>query len=512
MARKKRAGEDGRSESRLDRRDYLRATGTALVGAVAGAGVTATTARAASPVSGSWEIRNRYIETGSNELGIGCAVTDPDGEGVIEHVYIRSTDSSDKPAIWVDPKQHLGHLTIRNVHIEGHADNAVYAELHEPWGKGGTLTIEDCYFHDNTRGNLRVNGGTEVRNTHIHNTGENFPTRGYLCAGHFSYYEGGGEINMRHCQIDIDGSNVKHGSNSLALMTRGSTSAYGDYGSNIPTVTVSNSQVAGEIRGHEGNITLQNSGRNPTINPPKGVPMTASEAENGTSSATGPTWREVSSGGGSSDSDSSESDQQATVLELVANADAQNAAYEFTVDGTVTKHSVSDGIAAEGNDTLTDNGDGTVTVTGASGNGYGDAYAVEGSITAMRLDKSEWTLRYGGQQTSVADLTATGSDSGTTTDSGSGADSGSASGTGDLPNTLIIDGGGAPNAACTYRFAVSGSAAKSGELGSINVADEVNDGVITGRVIGGKDAYRFSGDITEFAVEGPVGVELDSQS
>ncbi|NEU57920.1 hypothetical protein [Halorussus sp. MSC15.2] len=493
MARDTQAGEHEEDSSVLDRRSYLKATGTALVGAVAGAGITASTARA-TPVSGNWEIRNRYIETGSNELGIGCAVTDPNGEGVIEHVYIRSTASSDKPAIWVDPKQHVGHLTIKNVHIEGHADNAIYAELHEPWGEGGTLTIEDCYLHDNTRGNLRVNGGTEVRNTHIHNTGENFPTRGYLCAGHFSYYEGGGEINMRHCQIDINGSNVKNGSNHLALMTRGSTSAYGDYGSNIPTVTVSNSQVAGEIDAHEGNITLQNSGRNPTIDPPKGVPMTPEEAENGTTSATGPTWSEVSGGSGGSTTETSESDQQGTVLELVASADAQSAAYEFTVEGGVTKHTVDDQIGAEGNDSITDNGDGTVTVTGASGNGYGDAYVVEGTVTAMQLDAAKWTLRYGGEQTSVGDLT----------DSGSGPS--------DLPNTLVIDGTDKPNTASTYQFAVSGNAAKSDSLGSINPADEVGDGTITGRVIGGKDAYRFSGEITDFTVDGPVGVELDSQS
>ena len=477
MARDETARNAAEETSLLDRRGYLKAVGTALVGTAVGAEITAN-ARA-TPVSGNWQVRNRYIQTGSNELGIECAVTDPDGEGVIEHVYIKSTRSSDKPAIWVDPNRHVGHLTIRNVHIEGHADNAIYAENAPPHGSGGTVTIEDCYLHDNTRGNLRINGGTEIRNTHIHNTGENFPTRGYVSAGYYSYYEGGGEITMRHCQIDMDGSNTRHGSGAVALLTRGRSS--------VPTVNVYNSQVKGRIDGHNGNINLHNSGSNPQINPPKGVPMTADEARNGTSSATGPTWSEVSSGsgGGGSDSNSdsgSEPAQQGTVLELVANDDAQTVSYEFTVDGSVTKHTASSQVAAEGNDSITDNGDGTMTVSGVSGNGYGDAFLVDGSITAMTLDKSQWTLRYGGQQVSVSDLV--------------------------LPNTLVIDGSDTPRKASTYEFAVSGRAEKNAALGSINAYDEVGDGTITGRVIGGRDAYRFSGEITGFTLDGPATVRV----
>lgn len=512
MARDEKARDPQAEASLLNRRGYLKATGAALMGTAISAGVATKTARAASPVGANWSVRNRYIETGSNQLGIGCAVTDPNGEGVIEHVYIRSTGNSDKPAIWVDPNRHVGNLTIKNVHIEGHADNAIYAETAPPHGSGGTITIEDCYLHDNTRGNLRINGGTEVRNTHIHNTGNNFPNRGYVTAGYYSWYEGSGEITMRHCQIDVDGSGARNGSTAIALKTWGSTGAYGDYGDNIPEVNVYDSQVKGPINGHDGNINLHSTGSTPKIDPPKGVPMTAAEARNGTSSATGPTWSEVSDGdaasGSDSESDSSGSDQQGTVLELVAGADTQNISYEFTVDGQVAKHAVSDDIAAGGNDEIADNGDGTVTVTGTSGNGYGDAYKVDGAITTMQLDDSNWTLRYGGQQTSVATLTDSGSDSDSTTET----DSDSASGDSDLPNTLVLDGANTPNQVCTYRLTVSGSAAKSDALGSINAYDEVSGDTITGRVVGGKDAYRFSGEITEFTVEGPVAVQLNSQS
>lgn len=512
MARDEKARDKQTEASLLNRRGYLKATGAALMGTTIGAGVATKSARAASSVGANWEIRNRYIETGSNQLGIGCAVTDSDGEGVIEHVYIRSTGNSDKPAIWVDPNQHVGHLTIKNVHIEGHADNAIYGETAPPHGAGGTVTIEDCYLHDNTRGNLRINGGTEVRNTHIHNTGNNFPDRGYLTAGYYSWYEGGGEITMRNCQIKVDGSGAQSGSTAVALKTWGSTGAYGDYGDNIPEVNVYDSQVKGPINGTNGNINLHNTGSTPTINPPKGVPMTADEAQNGTSSATGPTWSEVSDGTveSGSDTDSSGNDQQGTVLELVAGADTQSISYEFTVDGAVAKHTVSGDIATEGNDEIADNGDGTVTVTGVSGNGYGDAYMVDGAITAMQLDDSKWTLRYGGQQTSVADLTDSSSDVDASSTTETASDS--TSGDSDLPNTLVLDGTDTPNEVCTYQFTVSGSAAKSDALGSINAYDEVSGDTISGRVIGGTDAYRFSGEITDFTVSGSVAVRLDSQS
>lgn len=300
------------------------------------------------PVSDNWEVRNRYIETGSDDLGIGCAVTAEDGEGVIEHVYIKSTQSSDTPAIWVDPNQHRGHLRIKNVHIEGHADNAIYAELHPPHGKGGTLTIEDCYLHDNTRGNLRVNGGTEIRNTHVHNTGENFPTRGYPSYAHYSWYEGGGEIHFRHCQIDVDGSDAKHGSSAQGLRTRGTTPYDPDYGSNIPQVYIDNCQIRGSMRPHDGNFHITNTGENPEINPPAGVPMTAEEAENGESSADGPTWEELE--GTEDDGDSGgRTDPDLPNTLTITSTGTGKGEYEFEVSGeTSTTSSSSEDHAEDG--------------------------------------------------------------------------------------------------------------------------------------------------------------------
>ena len=54
--------------------------------------------------------------------------------------------------------------------------------------------------------------------------------------------------------------------------------------------------------------------------------------------------------------------------------------YEFTATGEIAKATGEGRNAAEGNDSIADNGDGTWTATGTTGNGFGDAYTVAGRI------------------------------------------------------------------------------------------------------------------------------------
>ena len=177
------------------------------------------------------------------------------------------------------------------------------------------------------------------------------------------------------------------------------------------------------------------------------------------------------------------SDEQGTVLEIVAHDDTPTRSYAFTVDGSVSKRTDAGDLSAEGNDYITDNGDGTVTVEGEAGKGYGDSYLVDGVVTSMDIDESLWTLRYGGEEVSVSDIV--------------------------LPNTLVIDGSDTPRQSSTYTFKVSGSARKSAEVGSINDHDTVENGEINGRVIGGTDGFRFSGEITSFRLDGPATVRVE---
>jgi hypothetical protein len=184
-------------------------------------------------------------------------------------------------------------------------------------------------------------------------------------------------------------------------------------------------------------------------------------------------------------SNEDKSSQPGEVLEIVSGSNMATTDYEFVVEGTASKHTSAGDNAAEGNDSITDNGDGTVTVTGATGNGYGDAYYVDGAITSMSLGDGNWTLRYGGSEVSKQDLV--------------------------YPNKLVIDGSNAPRRASTYQFSVSGSVRKSASLGSINERDSVSNGEIEGRVIGGRDGYRFSGEVTGFTLDGPANIRVEDQ-
>lgn len=69
--------------------------------------------------------------------------------------------------------------------------------------------------------------------------------------------------------------------------------------------------------------------------------------------------------------------------------------YEFTVEGMVERASgVADDLVAEDNDAIRDNGDGTVTVSGHTGNtGYGDTYIVIGDLLSFERTGGEAAFR-----------------------------------------------------------------------------------------------------------------------
>lgn len=190
-----------------------------------------------------------------------------------------------------------------------------------------------------------------------------------------------------------------------------------------------------------------------------------------------------------------EQSKEGVPLELISNDDATYAEYEFAVEGSVAKHETENGYAANDNDTITDNGDGTVTVDGLSGNGYGDAFLVDGEILSIDLDESEWTIRYDGEEVTSDDLTGSSSAEET-----------------ELPNQIVVDGSNKPGQLSHYEFSVSGEIEKDAENGSINAYDTVSADTAKGRIIGGKDAFRFSGELTTFKLDGPATVHIEDGS
>jgi hypothetical protein len=88
-----------------------------------------------------------------------------------------------------------------------------------------------------------------------------------------------------------------------------------------------------------------------------------------------------------------------------------------------------------------------------------------------------------------------------------------------LPNHLVVFGGG-PQNVVRYRFAVSGQIRKSRENGGAPIAnrhvtiddeDHISGKRVRGAVAGGGDAYRFSGELTRFRMDGDATVYLNGR-
>ncbi|WP_158059377.1 hypothetical protein [Halorussus halophilus] len=423
--------------------------------------MTADGASAQIHATGSdWVIRNvgfKGEHPGGHRL-LTPGVTDRDGQGLIENVYLGDgqTPRSGNGAIWVNGNlPHKGTITFRNVHLAHFIDNGLYGT---PSSKqiDGVVNVEDSYFNSNNIANIRLGSGSG-RPCYVRNT----------------VVKGG---SVRPCGVGC--------SNPGATISRGVWAWWGEVIVEDSDIGSSPAKVVNTSKG-DPEVISQNTRWGSDANTgrvPSGVPMTAEEAASGTSSGSG--------GGSGSDSDDStttpDDQQSGTVLELVSASNASTVSYEFVVDGSVQKRTSAGDVAAENNDSVSSNGDGSVTVSGVAGNGYGDSYLVDGDITELSLDEDVWTVTYGGEEVTPSDFA--------------------------LPNKLVIDGGNAPNAVSEYTFTVSGEVRKSDALGSINSYDEASDGTISGRVVGGKDGYRFSGEITGFELSGPASVQVEDSS
>ncbi|WP_435177282.1 hypothetical protein [Halorussus sp. AFM4] len=509
MARDETARERNEEKSLLNRRKYLKGAGAAVAslaafrGASAGAAAAEYETRTVSAgdyervtlqdgdtfenvlvdisadgaefhidASGdNWTIRNVGIKGQLDSSGDAPNIIRADGNGVIEHCFFGDIAAANIGGGAIGIKSyHAGHIDISECYIGGSTDNGIYA-AQPAEHNGGTMAVDTCYFVNNNITHIRAAAdGTTVKNSVLTNTNDvdpNHKSGSINSRGLWDFYGTGDEtVTIENCDIDITSANT-NGAASAAVAT-------------AVTYEMRNCQVKGELR---GNVTESNVGSNPDTSVPSGVPTTPEEAAAGTASG-------GTSGSGTQTSEpTGDSQPQGTLLELVATPDRSEVSYEFTVEGSVSKHTQSqsdDDVFSEDNDSITDNGDGTVTVTGISGDGHGDAYYVQGSITAMTLDESLWTIRYGGTEVGVGDLV--------------------------LPNKLVIDGSDTPRVQSTYTFTVDGTVRKSGDLGSINPHDTVDQGTIRGRVIGGRDGYRFSGEITGFKLDGPATVEVQDGS
>ncbi len=155
---------------------------------------------------------------------------------------------------------------------------------------------------------------------------------------------------------------------------------------------------------------------------------------------------------------------------LTIEGTGSRATYSFAVSGTLQK-SGARGATIDDNDVLSGR-----RATGQVGQGGRDSYVFTGEITTFTLD-GDATILLNDQLIDPGEF---------------------------LPRTLIIDGDGSRT---DYTFTVSGNLEGKG----LTREDRISGSTATGAVGGGRDKYRFSGEVTDFSISGDATVYLDGE-
>ena len=219
-----------------------------------------------------WTIRNIGFK-GKNVSGAGTAtfaISDTGGSSTVENVYLgdgsdgrngRSTGHG-QTAFWVDPK-HSGHVDLRNVNIQGFADNAVYGSSPGANG-GGTIHIDSCFAANCRVSHFRLaTEGSKVTNSSVLVDEEGYEGRGIWAWAP-------GTIEIEDCQISMNGNHtaVVAGANGDATEVVLRNTDY-DQAAGI-------SETAGSTVRLEGD-----SGTDPLAFIPAGTPTSPEEAASG---------------------------------------------------------------------------------------------------------------------------------------------------------------------------------------------------------------------------------------
>lgn len=478
-------------------------------------------------------IRNSVfrVDPASKEFNAVVGCTDPNGKIVFENCII------DGGGVFTHPAYHEGELWFKNCYIKRSPNNGLY--LDSPTkapgvttGKGGTAHIRGCLLEDNNISHARLNIGSTITDTVIRNTGHipvwdkgQWSDGGVINSRGLHTFYGYGDfpydpvVRAERIHVDITADNTNHPPDGPRNYAAFSVKTTGKNGTN-PIWEVSDSQIRGPVHAQD-RLAGTNVGSSPRQAAPPGVPLTDDDALSGTA-AGDTTWTpddhldsgsDNGGGGGSGDDTGSGDDDPTpagTLFELVSAADVQDAAYSFTADGPVVKHTSGDN-AADSNDEVIENDDGTYSVGGVAGNGYGDAYYVDGAITTLEYDPAQYTLFWGGDEVTRDDLLGA--------DNGSGDDGETTEPT---MRTLSFESPDGDVGAQRYDYAFEAEAIA--EKHNVEAADQtipLADGTVRQEgfmVTGGfVDKYIVEGDIYDLQLDSDIiftvdGTEVDDPS
>lgn len=395
----------------------------------------------------NWMIRNvGWLGATDNDGGVPNMIS-AKGNGVIDSCYIGNGVSMDvsREGAIGVPRSHSGSLTIKNTYIGGWSDNGVYAGGVAEGGRG-EIHVDNCYCINNNIAHLRIaSDGSTIRNTTIVNNGS-IP-RGSHGTNSRGIWDGYGDASQ---VITIENCNIDSTGTDVAnsALVAGRT-----------TFEVRNCDLRGRTI---GNVNTTNVTNAPDVTPPAGVPLDPYEAAS-----------QNSSSGGSGDT----VDLPNTVS-ITGGSASSPSTYQFAVTDTIRK-STARNATIDTEDEITD---GTVSGMVAGGT---DSYEFAGEISSFDTN-GDASIYLNDQQVDPASF---------------GADSPS--------KVVIFDGSETPNNSTMYSFVVDGDVEKDPERGSTNPYDTISNGAVTGRVLAGVDAYRFSGKIVQFHVSGGASVTIE---
>lgn len=476
---------DGGNRSLLDRRSYLKLTGVAAVAAVPGATSAATGYDVVEVNAGdTFQKTLSQGETWENVLidisaqGAGYRITATTDNWTIRNIGIRgqldSTPGSQNFVVQVPSSGATG--VIENVYLPGTA----YSRSTSPFPSG-------IYVHFNHAGDL------EIRNLYA----ENLPSHGVYGSdpGSPTNNGNGGTVRVHDSYVaDTENSGFRIGSdgsyvdNCVSFRTvRGlwsrwaNTEARGcDFGDNGTDIVVGQSGYSrsstvtldGSTRFEtvaEANGTLKGSSAGtPQERIPASCPQTAEEAASGSTS--------------SSSSNTPSADLPENTLTITGQGEPTKYYVETTDTiarnpdrGNLQQHDVIDGTSATGWVTTPDNVDG---------------FRFDGELVDVRFEQGAARVEVNGTEIDPATY----------------------GGESTLDNVLLVDGVGTFGET-NYEFTVGGAVERSNANGaSINDADRINSGTVTGSVGGWRDAFRFSGELQKLSVEGNAQVYVNGEA
>jgi len=197
-------------------------------------------------------------------------------------------------------------------------------------------------------------------------------------------------------------------------------------------------------------------------------------------------------GSGDDGSDDNDDDETERLFEIIA-TETGEVRYELTVDGDIEPARLSDRVKAEDDDRIRENNDGTVTVSGSTGNeGYGDAFRFTGEVTAFRSrGEADFYIRLDGDRVSVDELLGEDDDDDDDDDDSERLFEIIATETGEVRYELTVDGDIEPARLSDRVKAEDDDRIRENNDGTVTVSGSTgNEGY--------GDAFRFTGTITGF--------------